>query len=122
MEEVEDSKSIKQRNIKYPNKQTRSNKQQLSFYTGYEKRLQEIVMKHEQNTEELKQKLQDIQERKKEFEIKVKIQTDAEDNETLNKYRKIIKEEDQEETKEEETKEEETKETLPDKLKIIFVR
>jgi len=116
MEEVENSKTIKQRIIKYPNKQTRSDKQQLAFYTGYEKRLQEIVMKHEQKTEELKQKLQDIQERKKEFEIKVKIQTDAEDNEILNKYRKIIKEEDQEETKEEETKE-----TLPNKLKIIFV-
>ena len=94
MEEIENPTVIKQRIIKYPNKQTRSDKQQLAFYTGYEKRLQEIVFKHEQKTEEIKQRLQDIQEKKQEYQSKVSEINKTEEQETLNIYRKIIQEED----------------------------
>jgi ABC-type Fe2+-enterobactin transport system substrate-binding protein len=91
MEEVENQ--LKQRIIKYPNKQIRSDKQQLAFYTGYEKRLQAIVIKHEQKTEELKQQLQDIQSTKHEYQNKVTDSNQKEETERLNKYRKIIQEE-----------------------------
>ena len=60
------------REIKYPEKQIRSDKQLFSFYTGYANRLNSILLKNETNyrlkQNELKQKLKIIMNIKNEYE------------------------------------------------------
>ena len=115
---MEEGVSTKKRSIKYPNKQVRSDKQMLAFYTGYEKRLQDIVEKHQEKTNELIRKLENVQDLKHEYESLVKATTDEEEKQLMNKYlAKIISQGSQSET----THQERQQETVPQRPKIRFL-